>query len=176
MSVKISPIGIIKSHISTLRNDESGRVSFTDWFVFYACPFVGFAASTLFGGRVTNEVLNGSASVFGIFVGLLLNVQVAMFGIFMRKPEKSDDLATQEVYNIRIRRRSIVLREINANISYLILLCSAGIALCVLFISIKANGSLYAGIVMALYIHVLLNLAMTIKRAFILFDAEYQNP
>lgn len=175
MSAKINPIGIISAHLSTLRNDINGTISVVDWILFFILPIIAFGCFGISHQRLTNEVFNGSASVFGIFVGLLLNVQVAIFSIFLRKPERSADPATQAVNESTVQRRADVLRQLNANIAYLILASSFAIALCMAFLSTKYNSPWFTGALAALYIHILLNLAMTVKRAFLLFDAEYQN-
>lgn len=176
MSAKISPITIISAHLATLRNDAKGTISVIDWIVFYILPALTFWLVGISDQRLTNEVFNGSASVFGIFVGLLLNVQVAIFSIFLRKPEKSSDPTAQAVNDALGQRRAIVLRQLNANIAYLILVSSLAIALCMIFLGTKFNSPWFTGAVAALYLHILLNLAMAVKRAFLLFDAEYQNP
>lgn len=176
MSIKINPSDIVAGHLKTLRDDRTGRVSWFDWMIFFGLPIaIGFAVWH-FNQLVTNEVFNGSASVFGIFVGLLLNVQVAIFGIFLRKPEKTEDPAAQIVLQRQLARRGIVLRELNANIAYLILVCSSAIGLCVVFLGLAHNSAIYTGVVAFLYAHILLNMMMTVKRAFLLFDAEYQSP
>lgn len=176
MSAKISPVSIIRAHLATMRDDARESVSVADCLVFFGVPILVCVLISFSNERLTNEVFNGSASVFGIFVGLLLNVQVAIFGIFLRKPEKSPDPAAQQVFDVQTSRRARVLRELNANIAYLILVCSLAIALCLLFLGLSSNFSLFTGLIAGLYVHVLLNLVMTVKRAFLLFDAEYQRP
>lgn len=176
MSAKVNPIDIVRAHLGTMRDDARESVSIADWLLFFGVPVLVCAVISLSNERLTNEVFNGSASVFGIFVGLLLNAQVAIFGIFLRKPERSADPATQQVFDTQIKRRARVLRELNANIAYLILICSLSIAMCLLFLGLSSNFPLFTGLVAGLYVHVLLNLAMTVKRAFLLFDAEYQRP
>lgn len=174
MTAKVYPAVIIIRHLTTMRNDVTGRLSFIDGCVFYGMPIVAGIAGGLSGQLITNEVFNGSASVFGIFVGLLLNVQVAIFGIFIRKVDVSSDPATQVLLDIKYKRRNKVLRELNANLAYLILICCISIALCVVFLGVLRNNPIYTGILIGLYVHILLNMLMTVKRGFILFDAEYE--
>jgi hypothetical protein len=176
MTVKISPKDIVVGHLRTLQNDSTGRVSLIDWLVFYGLPIAAGIAVWYSGQMVTNEVFNGSASVFGIFVGLLLNVQVAIFGIFLRKPEKSEDAAAQILVEIQLARRGSALRELNSNIAYLILICSIAIGLCMIFLGLSHNSPWITGTITLFYTHILLNMMMTVKRAFLLFDAEYQSP
>ena len=176
MTSKISPATIVAAHAKTMRDDARHRVSTLDWIVFFGLPALAGFIAYYSGEKLTNEVFNGSASVFGIFVGLLLNVQVAIFGIFLRKPVQISDSTAKIVLEKQLVRRARVLRELNANIAYLILICTFGIALCMIFLSLSSNSSVFTGLVLSLYIHVILNLLMAVKRAFILFDAEYQCP
>lgn len=175
MSAKLSPVVIFQAHLATLRNDVTGRISIIDWLTFYGVPFVAGFITFLLGQRVTNEVFNGSASIFGIFVGLLLNVQVAIFSIFQRRPERSPDPAAQAVFDKQFKRRATVLRALNANVAYLILICSFAIAACITFLGLAQNSALFTGILILMYLHVILSLLMVVKRAFVLFDAEYLN-
>lgn len=173
---KVSPFEIIRAHFDTLRNDAKARVSITDWIIFYGVPALLGSITWLSGQLVTNEVFSGSGSIFGIFVGLLLNVQVAIFGIFLRKPGPNPDVTAQLVIDAQLKRRNIVLKELNANIAYLILSCCFAIVLSILFLGLAKNEAVYTGILVCLYAHIILNILMTVKRAFLLFDAEYQTP
>lgn len=173
MSEKINPKSIILSHFDSLKDDRNKKISLIDIITFYFAPVIVGIVFFISGQLMTNEVFNGSASVFGIFVGLLLNVQVAIFNIFLKKTEYGNDDAGNIILKKKISARNRILRELNANISYLILVCCFAICASIVFLSLSHNSPVFSAIIVALYVHIILNMMMTVKRGFALFDFEY---
>lgn len=171
---KISPWAIFTAHFATLRDYRTGRLSLADISLFFLVPVLIGAILLYRNELVSGDFYKESASVFGIFAALLLNVEVAIFGIFLRRWDRPDDPATLSVLHDRESKRRTVLKELNANLSYIIFICCLGIGLCMLFFGLETNKPVYTAAVAAIYVHILLSVMMASKRAFLLFDAEYQ--
>lgn len=174
--MKIDVRRIFYDHLATLYNAENGKVSLSDLLTFYAFPVVVGFVCFLSNVMLSREVYNLSITFFGIFIGLLLNIQVAIFAIFQRKWSEPNDrrLAQKRAKKAELRRR--VMAEINANISYLVLFCC--IALVFLFVCFVRNwdGWLAPAVVVFMYAHFLLTLVMIVKRSHALFHSEYLDP
>src|SRR5689334_16067667 len=126
--MKINPTAIIRDHLGTLHNAKTGKLSILDVFVFYALPLAAGLAAYLFHLCVDRDVYNVSITFYGIFVALLLNIQVAIFSILQRKRQPSQDRRISQEQRERENLRRKLLSEVNANISYLVFFCC--IALC----------------------------------------------
>jgi hypothetical protein len=119
--MKINPIRIIFDHFGTLSNVTTGRRSIFDFLLFYFLPLA--LSITSFDSLIlsTKDFFSVSITFFGIFIALLLNIQVAMFGIYQRRWRRPQDSAEFEEQTEAIRTRGKLLGEINSNISYCIL-------------------------------------------------------
>ena len=81
--MKINVNHIIVKHIKTLCVNSINKISFIDIFIFYLIPaFIVMAIVHLFEIKMHKDIYNVSISAFAIFASLLLNVQIALFGIF----------------------------------------------------------------------------------------------
>ena len=171
MKVNISQI--LRDHFSTLRDGVSGEKSIADLLIFFVLPILlGFIAYT-FQFEVSKDFDNLSITFFGIFVALLLNIQVAVFGIFQRKWEKSLDKSIAELQDERLLERRELLSEMNSNIDYLTLVSCFSIVLFLLLFATEWKGTFISAIAIVVYIHFMLTLLMVIKRAHALFSQEY---
>jgi hypothetical protein len=171
--MKINPYFIIIDHWRTLVNDKTNRLSVSDFAIFYGTPA---SISLLFYDTSTlsdNNFYNLSVTFFGIFIALLLNLQVAMFGIFQRKWRKEDDphMAAADLVDLNLRRA--ILRQINSNISYTILFSTIALFTYIAFFAFSVKKSYATMISIFTYLHLILTLLMVIKRAHALFAKEY---
>lgn len=171
--MKIDVSIIIRDHIKTLYNSATGKVSIPDITLFYATPFAVSITTFALKFSVKLDVYSISITFFGIFIALLLNIQVAIFSIFMRKIEKSQDtrLALAEQESLEIRDK--ILRELNTNISYLVLVCCTALVSGVVCYVMSWTGWLAPCLTVGLYIHFVLTIIMVVKRSHILFHSEY---
>jgi len=171
--MKIGLTEIIKGHINTFRN-EDGRFLFQDGFVFLAIPLLVALLVWFAGLCIGNDVYSLSITVFSIFAALLLSVQVALFSIYIREWKKpSDDKEADEFQEIINTRREL-LSDLNCNVSYLIVSSCFYVTITLLFYILELRPSFEASALSFLYMHFFFNLIMTIKRAFIMFQKEYQ--
>jgi hypothetical protein len=109
-------------HLNTLRNGETKNIAFFDIALFYLLPLICGLLALFLSCSVTDEFFNVSITFFGIFIALLINVQVAIFGIFLRKWDLPADERFAEIRLEKLAQRDRLLREVNANLSYLILI------------------------------------------------------
>jgi len=141
--------------------------------LFYAAPFGAAIASCHYAFTVKVDAYNVSITFFGIFIALLLNIQVAMFGIFQRKWEVPKDQRLAEIQHETLSDRRALLIELNANLSYLILVCVAALFAALVFYIMDWKDGAAPPIMVFLYIHFLLTLSMIVKRSHALFQKEY---
>ncbi len=119
--MKINVSYIVVDHLNTLRDARTRKISKSDLFTFYAAPaLIGTLSFWKLLG-LTKDFYNLSITFFGIFIALFLNLQVAIFGILQRKWERPDDDKLAEIQAETLNNRRLLLKEMNANISYLIL-------------------------------------------------------
>jgi hypothetical protein len=172
--MKIDVRYIIKDHFRTLRNAEDGRTSVFDVFLFYVMPVLT-ACLSYQQGFVFNkaEVYSVSITFFGIFIALLLNLQVAIFSILQRRWESAEDDRMQPHQARKFQVRGSLLAEVNANISYLILVCCVALFAALIFYVGEWNSGFGPATTILLYMHFLLTLIMIVKRSHVLFQSEY---
>jgi hypothetical protein len=171
--MKINVWRIVKDHWATLRRAGRSNFSKVDVLIFYALPILAGLLPYLYEFSVSKEVYNVSITFFGIFIALLLNMQVAIFSIYTRKWERPDDIRLAEMKATKIAERKQLLAEVNANISYLVLVSCVALTAFLVFFSLEFIGSTYTAASVALYCHFLLTLLMIVKRAHALFQREY---
>ncbi len=172
--MKIDIRRIVADHLMTLRSTpESKRVSAGDVFLFYVGPIAISAYLSVTGYRTNKDFHSLSITLFGIFIPLLLNIQVAVFTIFTRARPKIADPKLAASSEERISIRNELLREVNANISYLVLISCIASILFLLFFSSGKNDETSEFLSSFIYIHFFLTLLMITKRAHTLFHKEY---
>jgi hypothetical protein len=177
--MKINVWFIVSEHIKTLSvdggNGESKK-SAVDISIFYLLPLaLGFFA-WWFCFEVKEAVYELSVSVFAIFSALLLSVQVAMYGVFRSERKISNDKVIDEASKAKVDELRGLLCEINTNISYLILVSCIAVSIFLLFFAVRLPPSIETGLLIAIYAHFILTVAMVLKRAHLVFDAEYRSP
>ena len=172
---KISVSRILRDHIKTLRASEKDAVSKPDLFLFYGLPLIIAFIVVDFSNPTAETDWNGQAlTFFGIFLALLINVQVALFAILQRgrSAQSSSKRANLQAADLELRRA--LLGEINATISYLNLVCVIALAIS-LSMSVASVGSRAAVLVLLIfYSHFLLTMLMVLKRSHALFQKEYE--
>jgi hydrogenase-4 membrane subunit HyfE len=173
--LKIGVGSIVRDHIATLRDDGRSTISHVDVLVFYVLPIAASVAVYLTCFRFTKDVYNVSVTFFGIFLALLLNLQVAIFAIFQRKWREVQDERSQNLQEMTLRSRRLLLGELNANISYLTLTSCISLAAVLIFYVKDMQTGLAPAATAGLYMHFLLTLLMIVKRSHALFQKEYRD-
>lgn len=150
-------------------------VSIYDLLVFFAIPAFAGLALYFLCFDVKTDAYNVSITFFGIFIALLLNIQVAIFSILQRRWTSPDDPKLKDVQAKKLVERRNVLNELNANLSYLILVSCGALFLSLLFYVNEWKRGVAPALLGAIYIHFILTMVMVVKRAHLLFQKEYQN-
>ncbi|OUJ09283.1 hypothetical protein [Gluconobacter sp. DsW_058] len=173
--MKINVGSIFRDHFGTLYDSRTNKTSIFDITLFYVLPFVTAGFSYYAGRSFTSDTYNISITFFGIFIALILNIQVAMFSIFQRKWDLPSDtrIATSIANTLADRKRLLI--ELNANMSYLVLVCCAALVLSLLSYVQSLQSCIISAAMVFLYAHFLLTLLMVVKRAHALFDKEYRD-
>ncbi len=171
--MKIDVTAIIGDHIRTLYDARTEKRSLVDIVTFFAIPLIASIISFLMKFGVSSEFYNVSITFFGIFIALLLNIQVAIFAIFQRKWDAPKDKKLADIALGKIEKRNTILRELNANISYLVLFCCATLFISVLFYVLKWDAWVAPAFIVLMYSHFFLTLIMVVKRSHALFQMEY---
>lgn len=159
---KLNIFGIISDHIKTLRNDGAARdsnVSFVDLAVFFALPAALAAWIAVSGIRFDTEALTFAVTIFAIFVGLLLNIQVLIFTSANRSGP-SDRLK--------------LMKEVFSNISFGILLFLTCLLLSVTMFFLPYGCLFEALEFLLIYLSIMsaLNLFMILKRIHVVLKTE----
>ncbi|MHA4838173.1 hypothetical protein [Sphingopyxis sp. MSC1_008] len=174
--MKIDIRQILWDHFGSLKDEETRLPMGKDYFIFYVVPGILGSISFFKSLSFDKDAYNVSITFFGIFIALLLNIQVAIFSIYQRKWKDSEIEAEKDAYNYELNMRRRLLGQLNSNISYLVLVCCASLILSIscyigaLFISFPS------AILVFLYAHFVLTLLMIVKRAHALFQREYAEP
>ncbi|MEP0210752.1 MAG: hypothetical protein ABJ370_01875 [Paracoccaceae bacterium] len=174
--MKISLSSVVWAHLKTLRNFDDENTSRIDVLVFFISPIVSGFLSWYLCIELTAEVYSSSISVFAIFSALLFSVQVAMYGVFRSDRKITGDAILERVERVTAEDTRKLLREINANVSYLIFISCVAVTVFLIFFAAPIPEAVEAAILIALYLHFLLTVAMVLKRAHEVFDAEYAKP
>lgn len=173
--MKINVLSIVRDHFETLYDSRSNRSSMFDIVLFYVFPIVAGISSYYAGALLKPEAYTVSITFFGIFVALILNIQVAMFSIFQRKWEMPSDKRVAASMADTLAGRKKLLIELNANLSYLILVCCVALVLSLLSFIKSFDNCVIPAVMVFLYAHFLLTLLMVVKRAHALFHKEYRD-
>lgn len=171
--MKINVFPIIKDHLKSLKDERSGKLSIHDIIIFYLLPLVAGFLCFYFKAEFDRDSYNVSITFFGIFIALLLNIQVAIFSIYLRKWKSPETDIDKDLQNYVLRIRRTLLNELNNNISYLVLVCCISLIFSLIGYILKIKGAFPASISVVLYTHFLLTMLMIVKRAHALFRKEY---
>lgn len=98
-----------------------------------------------------------------------------MFSIFQRKWDISSDPKVEVIQRKVLEDRRSLLTELNANISYLILVSCLALIASLVFYAEKWEKGAPPALMVLLYSHFLLTLVMIVKRAHALFHKEYRD-
>ena len=172
--MKANVFHIFMAHLDTLKVNDEARYHRPDILLFFILPLLIAAMAWAFGGVIENDTFSVSISVFSIFSALLLNVQIALFGISQREWKFESDQLSAELRKEKLEERRELLGELNTNISYLVVVSCFAVTVFLIFYIVKMTDDLETAISIWLYTHFFLTLLMVIKRAHALFQKEYE--
>ncbi|CAM3120801.1 hypothetical protein SPAN111604_04630 [Sphingomonas antarctica] len=175
MTSKIDLRDILVAHWQTLTTENGQGIYVWDAVTFYALPVALGCVSSWQGWLFNAQIYYTSTSVFGIFAGLLLNVQIGLFNIHVRNWRSPDNTLYKKALADVENAKRVTLRQLNANVSYLIMIASVGVVMSLIYYALPTNRGIYTAILIALYSHFLLSFLMSVKRSYLLFAQEYEH-
>lgn len=135
--------------------------------------------------QIHSDQFSSLISVYAIFSALLFGAQISAFSIF-RSLTESQSLRDNRDEEDKILKASIeadtaekisnlkiAFKDINSNISYLIMTAVALLSILILFAVIEAATVLFSSIVVSLTVHLVLVLIMVVKQCHLIFNAAY---
>jgi hypothetical protein len=157
---KINIGTIVKKHIGTLVNANTGKSGTNDIITFIVIPVAVALALCLLKIELCNDVINIIIVSLSIFVGLLFNLIILIFDI---------------VKNNRTNKtKNLLLEQILVNIAFTVLLSLAAI-IATIFTYIRHHmyfKLVMTGIVYYLLTLFIVTLLMILKRMYTIFDNE----
>jgi hypothetical protein len=181
---RINVLRIIKDHFLALKSNKTGKVLFSDVFIFFGIPLLLSILLVYFNVLLDKDIVNLLITIFSIFVGLLFNLLLLIFDIseklnFSKSKGVKSSLHAE---NIQERKREkflkSILHETYVNISFCILLSILDICILLLFFVNKENCifiriiSLFSYFPLFLFI---LTLLMILKRVYILLSDKMED-
>jgi len=184
--MKINIIDIVGEHFKTLNdfevcddialNDKRKiKISREDFLIFIVFPILISLVLVVFMPKLDIQVHSLSVSIFAIFSALLLNVQIALFSIYHRNWRRSNDANLQKMQIRKMDERRDLLKELNTNISYSIILSCFAVTYFFILYIFKLNSHIWNFFCYLIFFHFFLTLLMVIKRAHALFNQEYNH-
>ncbi len=164
---KLNLIRIIRDHIQTLKNYNSGRYSFWDFVVFLLFPLVIAGCLTYFLCALNKDLINTLITSLSVFAALLFNLLLLIYDI-VKKANPSDSFA---------ELKTRFLREIYANISYSILISMLAIILLLVSSLNVSNHFFQTALTYLVYFllgNFILTLFMILRRVHILLSTEFE--
>lgn len=171
--MKIDVSRIVRDHFVTLRDADSSGVALIDLSLFALAPILFSILSYLGKYEFKPDFYNVSITFFGIFIALLLNIQVAIFSIFLRRWDIPNDNREKHLVEARLNDRKLLLKELNSNISYLIVFSCFSLLLFLCIFALSIVNTIVSAFSVLIYTHFMLTLLMVVKRAYALFQSEY---
>jgi len=170
---KIGLFHIVQAHLDTLRDEGQARISRIDIIVFFIAPMIAASLAAYFICVIPKEVFVIIISVFSIFSALLINAQVAIFGISQKERPSLDDKQKEEILVEEFKMRNRLLSQLNTNISYLIVIACFSLVIFIAFYAFEWSSRIEIFIAVYVFLHFLTSLMMVIKRSHALFQREY---
>lgn len=171
MKVDIRPI--IRDHFASIERGNGNKRPYFDYLIFFGLPIAMGILAFYQKVELGRDSYNASITFFGIFIALLLNIQMAMFSIYQRKTDIPEDDVMVIVHSEQVELRRQLLEELNSNASYLILVCCVALVMCLSSYVFEIEWVLMSSVTIVIYSHFLLTMLMVVKRTHALFQREY---
>lgn len=171
---KISVWNLARRHWTSVLSRDDGKLPFSEVVIFIVLPIVVGILFSRDVASVSEGFHAALISCYSIFSALLLSVQMALFGIFQRQIAQKSQKDSM-VEKGRIEARVDLIRELNANVAFLVLISIVAAAFSLVFLGLKMPEELEVFLSFFFVSLFLVNILLVIRRAYILFDVEYSN-
>lgn len=184
MFTKISVVGIIKDHISTLKNGRTNKLHYPDVILFFIIPAVISGLTTYLEIPLNDGLANALITSFSIFSALLFNLLLLVYDISGKNLDQTK--YTDPVDIKRIVQKRELLREIYVNVSFSILVSIMTVVILLSYFLKPGNCRLWAinicsfqwllaFVIYYLAIQFILTLLMVLKRIYKLLAKAFEN-
>lgn len=170
---KPKPGTILATYLDSLRAPASRRVAAAEILFFYGKPIVLGVLVYMFATTNTQMNWSGQAlSIFSIFLGLLISVQLWVFSIYHRfRTAAQDEFEVEDEAEIDFAMTE--LKRMNSLISYLNMISLVAMAACIILAVANAPAIVQEAIVVVFYAHFLLNALLLLRRGHVLFQKGF---
>lgn len=164
---------IIAGHFSSMHQRSSGVDIFVDVVLVYLLPMCSGVLMAVNLVKIDPDFYGVSISAFSVFSALLLNTQIAIFAMFGRRATVALNDRERRADNARDSIRDDLIRDLNTNVAYLMVLSVFALALCCIFFifDVPYIEQLLVG---AVYVHFTVTILIVVKRSYALFAYEYR--
>lgn len=171
--MKIDVTHIVVQNIKSLDDAPSLRGRILDGFTIYGLPLISGMIASVACVIIDDGFYGISISVFAVFSALLLNTQIAIFGIFGRDRPMPSNEKSKAAEERRLKLRNDLIVELNTNVSYLMILSVLAMFVSCLFYIIGIESTFETFFTCTIFIHFTIVVIIVIKRSFALFANEY---
>lgn len=172
---KINILIILRDHLSTLTDDNSGKISWLDIGFFYCLPIALGVAFYLHPIALPSSIEGALIAVFSVFGALLFSAQVALYSLSPSAPDECGD-PIQNAANIeRARKEKNFFKDVNYNVSYLILLSCIFLILFIALMVASASARVEGAVLTFAVTHFFLSLLMLVKRSHVAFSLRHSD-
>jgi hypothetical protein len=152
---------------------------------FFVIPICAGLTTYAFSVQIPDEQFSALISVYSIFSALLFGAQISAFSIFTSltdfqksrvKLDEEDSVLKASTEADAVKRVSylkLAFKDINSNISYLIMTAVILLSILIILAVSDAASVLSSSVVISLTAHLILVLAMVIKQSHLIFSAAY---
>jgi hypothetical protein len=170
------PKTIVATYLDSLRPVGAKRAQLASLLLFYGVPLaIGLLIYTC---ATANSQMNWSyqaLSIFSIFLGLLISVQMTVFSIYNRfRVAAHEEFRVEDEEEIRFATSE--LKRIHSLISYLNVVSIAGIAASIFMAVTNAAVIVQETVVVCFYLHFILNALVLLRRGHSLFQRGFNEP
>lgn len=156
---RINVTAIIRNHLASLKNVNTGKSEFSDFILFLFLPILMAGTLIFFKVTLTEGMINILITSLSIFIGLFFNVLVLIIGTLVKN-------ATENL-------EKKILQELIDNVSYTIIISMLSILFGIFSIGFKGiMGSVFNGVTFFILFHFLMTVLLVLKRIYLLFTHQ----
>jgi hypothetical protein len=176
---------ILRDFLEGLMRDSSKLQILQIVVSFFVAPLGVGAAAHVLSVQIPVEQFSSLISVYAIFSALLFGAQISAFSIFSTLTEfQNSRFKVNEEDSVlkasleadaaqRISDLKLAFKDINSNISYLIMTAVALLSILIFFAISEGASVLASSVVISLTAHLVLVLTMVIRQCHLVFSAAY---
>jgi hypothetical protein len=165
MTTKIDLRDVFLEHFLTMRDEETGRTSRLDVFLFFIFPVMLASGLMIRSDKGFDSTSVGIwIGALSIMAGLMVNVLVLLYAIKAVGPTEAEE--TDQI---------TLIKQVNANLLFSVLIAIAAIVLlCIVPLFDGRTERGFSALIIALLVNFTFTLLMTLKRLKVLVDLRFK--